>query len=82
MEPALPNHPTTSLASGQINQSGDAIDVVMIQPADNQTVIIIRWPDAPTITTPARYNEMASTAMGLLAEASTTLARIRASRRL
>jgi hypothetical protein len=43
---------------------------------------MIRWPDAPTITTPARYNEVASTAMRLLAEASTALARIKASRRL
>jgi hypothetical protein len=33
------------------------------------------WPTAPTITTPARYNEVASTAMRLLAEASTMLAR-------
>jgi hypothetical protein len=37
---------------------------------------------APTITTPARYNEVASKAMRLLGEASTTLARLKASRRL
>jgi hypothetical protein len=42
----------------------------------------IVWPTAPTITTPARYNEVASTAMRLVAEASTALARIRASKRL
>jgi hypothetical protein len=45
-------------------------------------VVRIVWPTAPTITTPARYNEVASTAMRLLAEASTALARIRASKRL
>jgi hypothetical protein len=45
-------------------------------------VVRIAWPNAPTITAPARYNEVASTAMRLLAEASTTLARIKASRRL
>jgi hypothetical protein len=43
---------------------------------------MIRWQDAPTITTYARYNEIASAAMRLLAEASTTLARIKARRRL
>jgi hypothetical protein len=43
---------------------------------------MIRWPDAPTITTPAHYLEVASTAMRLLAEAATMLARIKASRRL
>ena len=37
----------------------------------------IVWPTAPTITTPARYNEVASTAMRLLADASTALARIK-----
>jgi hypothetical protein len=42
----------------------------------------IIWPTAPTITTPARYLEVASTAMRLLAEASTTLARFKASKRL
>ena len=78
----MPNHPTTPLASGPINQSGDTIEVVLAQPADNPSMIMIRWPDAPTITTPSRYNEVASTAMRLLAEASTTLARIRASKRL
>jgi len=45
-------------------------------------VVRIVWPTAPTITTPARYTEVASTAMKLLAEASTRLARLKASRRL
>ena len=71
---------STILASGPINQSGDTIQIALIQPADNPNVIMIRWPGAPTITTPARYNEVASTAMKMLAEASTTLARLRASR--
>ena len=39
-------------------------------------VVRIVWPTAPTITTPARSLEVASTAMRLLAEASTTLARM------
>jgi hypothetical protein len=82
LESALPKHPTTPLASGAINASGDTIEVVLVQPADNPSVIMVHWPNAPTITTPARYNEVASTAMRLLAEASTTLARIRASKRL
>jgi hypothetical protein len=82
MEPALPNHPTTPLASGAINASGDIIEIILVQPADNPSVIMIRWPDAPTITTAARYNEVASTAIKLLAEASTTLTRIKAHRRL
>jgi hypothetical protein len=46
------------------------------------TAVRIVWPTAPTITTPAHYNEVVSTAMRLLAEASTTLARLKASKRL
>jgi hypothetical protein len=70
----LPSHPTTPLASGAITPSGDTIEIVLVQPAANPNVIMIRWPDAPTITSPARYNGIASTTMRLLAAASTTLA--------
>jgi hypothetical protein len=69
------------LASGQISRSGDAITIELIQPDSMPAVVRIVWPTAPTITTPTRYNEVASTAMRLLAEASTTLARIKASKR-
>jgi len=51
----------TPLASGTINQkSGDSIEIVLVQPADNPSAIMIRWPDAPTITPPARYNDVAA----------------------
>lgn len=72
----------TQLASGRINQSGDTLSVELVEPADAPPAVLIRWPAAPTITTAARYNEVASTAMKLLAEASTALARLKASRRL
>jgi hypothetical protein len=72
----------TELASGTINQSGDTLSVEVVEPAGAPPAVLIRWPAAPTITTAARYNEVASTAMKLLAEASTTLARIKAGKRL
>ena len=50
----------------------------LVQPADTPAVVRIVWPDAPTITTPARYTEVAAAAMKVLAEASTRLAPIRA----
>jgi hypothetical protein len=78
----LPKHPITPLAGGAINQSGDTLSVELVEPADAPPAVLIRWPAAPTITTAARYNEVASTAMKLLAEASTTLARIKAGKRL
>ena len=65
-----------------LNRAGDTISVELHQPDSMPAVVRIVWPTAPTITTPARYTEVASTAMRLLAEASTMLARIKASRRL
>ena len=72
---------STILSSGPIN-GADILTIELIQPNSMPPVIRIVWPTAATITTPAHYLEVASAAMRLLAEASTTLARIRASRRL
>ena len=80
MEPALSSSSIT-LASGPIN-GADTIIIELIQPASHPRVVRIVWPTAATITTLERYNEVASTAMRLLAEGSTALARIRASKRL
>jgi hypothetical protein len=72
---------STILSSGPIN-GGDTLTVELFQPDRMPVAVRIVWPGAATITTPAHYLEVASAAMRLLAEASTTLARIRASRRL
>jgi hypothetical protein len=60
----------TQLAIGAINASGDQLRIQLVEPADMPPVVRIVWPIAATITTPARYLEVASTAMRLLAEAS------------
>ena len=70
------------LASGALTRSGDTISIELHQPDSMPAAVRIVWPTAATITTPARYNEVASTAMRLLAEASTMLARLKASKRL
>jgi hypothetical protein len=68
-------------------------DAAQITPADNLTIelvhahetpamVLIRWPAASTVCDPRRYAEVAATGMRLLAEASTSLAAIRARRRL
>ena len=72
---------SVTLAHDPIN-GADTITIELIQPANHPPVVRIVWPAAPTITTPARYLEVASTAMRLLADASTTLAGIKASKRL
>ena len=72
---------STILSSGPIN-GADTLTIEVIQLDSMPAVVRIVWPTGATITTPARYLEVASVAMRLLAEASTTLARIRARRRL
>jgi hypothetical protein len=72
---------STILSSGPIN-GADTLTIEVIQPDSMPAVVRIVWPTAATITTPGHYLEVASAAMRLLAEASTNLARIRASRRL
>jgi hypothetical protein len=71
----------TPLATGLIN-GADMITIALVSPADMPATIRIIWPDHPTVVQPARYNEVASTVMRMLATASAELARIKASRRL
>jgi hypothetical protein len=65
----------TIQSGGPIN-GADAITIELIQPYSMSAVVRIVWPTAATITTPARYLEVAAAAMKVLAESSTTLARI------
>jgi hypothetical protein len=71
----------TTLSNGSIN-GADSITVELIEPDANPAVVRIVWHQQPTITPPGRYNEVASAAMRLLAEASTMLPRLKASKRL
>jgi hypothetical protein len=77
----LPNHPIV-LASGTITPSGDMIEVVLIMPDSMPPAIRIAWPLQPIIADPRRFPDTAAMIARLFAEASTSLARIKASRRL
>jgi hypothetical protein len=72
---------STELAHGTIN-GADEISVQLFRPTGMPAVVRIVWPAKPTVCHPRRYTEVAAAAMKLLAEASTTLAGIKASRRL
>ena len=65
----------------QHHPSDDTIVIELVEPADMPAVVRIVWPSAPTITTPAKLNEVAAKAMKILAYASTRYAQIRAQRR-
>jgi len=77
----VPVTQSTILSSGTIN-GADTLTIEVIQPDSMPAVVRVVWPTAAAITTPAHYLEVASATMRLLAVAPTTLARIRASRRL
>jgi hypothetical protein len=69
------------LAAGDLNGS-DRLTVELTQPADTPPTVAIVWPQAPTMSTPANYDQIAATAMRLLAAASTAIAQLKARRQL
>jgi hypothetical protein len=74
------NHPITPLASAQINH--DHLKVELVEPDTMPAMVRIVWPDAPTIVNPKQFPDTAATVARLFAEAATTLASIKANRRL
>ena len=71
----------TQLASGQIT-AVDALTIELVETDEHPTVVIVRWPDKPTVLHPRRFPDAASTVVRLFAEAHTTVAQIKAGRRL
>jgi hypothetical protein len=73
--------PAVALGSGAINQSGDTIEIVMVQPADKTSVIMIRWPDAPQSPHRPHSTQPPLKPYEDLGDASTRYTQIRAQRR-
>ena len=74
------NHPITPLASAQVGH--DTISVELLEPNAMPPMVRIVWPDVPTIVNPKQFPDTAATVARLFAEAATTLASIKANRRL
>ena len=62
-----------TLSEGPIT-AATKLTVELIDTKDMPQTILIRWPVKPTPVSPKRYDEIASRAMRLLANASTELA--------
>jgi hypothetical protein len=71
----------TELASGAINGT-DALIVELVEADETPAVVIIRWPAKATVSHPRRFPDTAAMLTRLFAEAATTLASIKANRRL
>jgi hypothetical protein len=70
------------LASGQFTPSPhNTISIELIEPVGGQAIVRVTWPLQPTITSAAKYAEMAAVAMRILANASTELSRLKAGKR-
>jgi hypothetical protein len=76
MEPALPNHPITPLASSQINH--DQLTVELVEPDSMPPAVRITWPPQPTIIKPERFPDVAAQLTNLFARAHIVLASLRA----
>jgi hypothetical protein len=79
-EAPLPNHPTTPLASSQVNH--DELRIELVEPPDRPPMVAITWPTKPSVTTPDGYSNVAATCMQVLSAAVIESAAIRRRRRL
>jgi hypothetical protein len=71
----------TELASGAITAT-DTITVELIEADETPAVVIIRWPDKPTVLHPRRFASAADAAARVFAAAVVRLAHIRSERRI
>ena len=72
----MPKHPTTPLASTQINH--DQLAVELVEPDGMPAMVRIIWPNAPTIVDPRRFADTAATVAQLFARAHIVLAALKA----
>jgi hypothetical protein len=73
----IPMSNVTELASGRIT-AGDEISIELVEPSGSPAVILLRWPQAPSVTEPRRLGATCNAIMRVLAAAVAKLAEIRA----
>jgi hypothetical protein len=70
------NHPTTPLASSQINH--DRLTVELVEPDGMPPMVKITWPPQPTVVDPRRFPDVAAQIAQLFARAHIVLAGLQA----
>jgi hypothetical protein len=70
------------LAAGQVTRA-DSISIDLVTPTDAPAMILVRWPQAPSVAepTPRALANIARAMVGITAEAQSRLAAIRAAGR-
>ena len=67
----------TPLASGQVT-AADTLSVELVETIETPTVVLLRWPAAPSVTDPDKFPTVAGAVVAVLAEARATLSKIKA----
>ena len=74
-------HETTPLSGGNLN--GQTLKIELVEPGnDLPKAVAIRWPQKPTISSPATFDQLAAAAMRILANASVELAALKVWKKL
>ena len=68
------------LATGQINAS-DQLVIELVQASDTPAMVLVRWPEQPTISPPSRFNATAAAVMKVMANAVVAMEQRKASER-
>jgi hypothetical protein len=71
----------TELATGRITNA-EAVTIELVEADETPAVVIVKWPDKPTVLHPRRFSDAAAAVARLFASASTELASVKARRRL
>jgi hypothetical protein len=71
----------TPLASGSLN--GQPLTIELVESGnDLPNAVVVKWPQKPTITSPATFDQAVAAAMKVLSNAVVELAAIRVRKRL
>ena len=76
----MPKPTSTTLAAGQLNAS-DRIEVELHRPADLPAFVLDKWPAAPSVASLDNFDNLVAAVYRVLADARTTLSRMRGERR-
>ena len=71
----MSQHPTTPLASSQVNH--DQLRIELVEPANAPAFVAINWPTAATVVDPKRFPDTAATIAQLFARAHIVLAALK-----
>ena len=71
----------TPLSSGSLN--GQTLSIQLVEPGgDLPNAVVVRWPQKPTITSPATFGQAVAAAMKVLSNAVVELAALRVRKKL